>query len=180
MCFAYEISCFDLSKNICIEHLLHHHRKIHYRKCGSAALQWIFKVSITIMYKTNPELFFSGILHFFPHFFGFYYIYLTVTASRVGFNLLFHADLPVGIDLGQPPKNALHSWCFFIVSQRSSRCPYTLLLIELNKILIKKSLSKKLPMEERRRSNERYNKSQEWEVLSIIRYRGTSKIAGQL
>ena len=32
---------------------------------------------------------------------------------RVGFNLLFHADLPVGIDLGQPPKNALHSWWFF-------------------------------------------------------------------
>jgi hypothetical protein len=32
---------------------------------------------------------------------------------RVGFNLLFHADLPVGIDLGQPPNNALHSWCFF-------------------------------------------------------------------
>ena len=38
---------------------------------------------------------------------------------------------PVGIDLGQPPKNALHSWCFLIVAQRSSRCPYTLLLIEL-------------------------------------------------
>jgi hypothetical protein len=34
---------------------------------------------------------------------------------RVGFNLLFHADLPVGIDLGQPPKNALHSWCFFFI-----------------------------------------------------------------
>ena len=32
---------------------------------------------------------------------------------RVGFNLLFHADLPVDIDLGQPTQNALHSWCFF-------------------------------------------------------------------
>ena len=23
MCFAYEISCFDLSKNICIEHIIY-------------------------------------------------------------------------------------------------------------------------------------------------------------
>jgi hypothetical protein len=37
----------------------------------------------------------------------------TLSLPRVGFNLLFLADLPVGIDLGQPPKNALHSWCFF-------------------------------------------------------------------
>ena len=59
-------------------------------------------------------------------------IFIQFKHPRVGFNLLFHADLPVGIDLGQPPQNALHSWCFFfIVSQRSSRCPYTLLLIEL-------------------------------------------------
>ena len=58
-------------------------------------------------------------------------IFIEFKHPRVGFNLLFHADLPVGIDLGQPPKNALHSWCFFIVAQRSSRCPYTLLLIEL-------------------------------------------------
>ena len=40
-------------------------------------------------------------------------IFIQFKHPRVGFNLLFHADLPVGIDLGQPPKNALHSWCFF-------------------------------------------------------------------
>jgi Cdc6-like AAA superfamily ATPase len=34
------------------------------------------------MYKTNPELFFSGILHFFPDFFGFYYIYLSHSMSQ--------------------------------------------------------------------------------------------------
>ena len=40
-------------------------------------------------------------------------IFIQFKHPRVEFNLLFHADLPVGIDLGQPPKNALHSWCFF-------------------------------------------------------------------
>ena len=40
-------------------------------------------------------------------------IFIQFKHPRVGFNLLFLADLPVGIDLGQPPKNALHSWCFF-------------------------------------------------------------------
>jgi hypothetical protein len=72
---------------------------------------------------------------------GYYFLLFIVPLNPFGIKFMsqnrfdcvcfISRDLPVGIDLGQPPKNALHSWCFFIVAQRSSRCPYTLLSIEL-------------------------------------------------